>query len=476
MRKPDSQEKLMRFGRLLETIPAEERNTDSVVFTRSIQWLRDFPTELKATQKDVLRDAVCRTFNISQEELLKHVSPKIKEEIRPVQNGRDPSELEHELWRLIPRGFFYDYCEYTIHSETPLAFHLFTSLCCVGSVVGRRVWFDMGVYKLFPNLSVVLIAPSGICRKTTGTNLGITMLQELGIVKIYSEKMTPEALIDAMRDSASGVIYVPELAVFLNKQRYNEGLVPLLTRLLDNPDIWDSSTISRGKAGLRDVALSMLGGSTLDWFVRATPEDTFGGGFINRLMLVVQEDTAREESIPTVPDPEVRSKLLVRLANFKEFSGQMSFHPSARQYWDEWYHSQREVFKRAPEEVLTNYAQRRPDRCIKLAMLIHMAGCRNGVVCERCTRGAIDLVQWTEGFLPDTVRRMFQAEAGVQAEFVLKMVGKHGGIIDHSVLVRAVEYKMNAATLRNVLNSLKEGGRIREQHDATVHCYLTTGR
>src|SRR5205814_1310533 len=116
-----------------------------------------------------------------------------------------------------------DYIEYTRQTEPPTVFHFFAGLIAVGSSLARNVFFDMGPYQIFPNPCIVIIAPSGKCRKTSACNMAVSLYRAVG-GNVLADKLTPEALISAFQDrsSATGLIYAPELAVFLGKQKYQE--------------------------------------------------------------------------------------------------------------------------------------------------------------------------------------------------------------------------------------------------------------
>ncbi len=110
--------------------------------------------------------------------------------------------------------------------------------------------------------------------------------------------MTPESLVKALSapigeegrvrigpSNATGLIKAPELSVLFGKQQYNTGLVALITDLYDFREEWSSETIMRGRNVLKNVCISILGGSTPTWLQKMLPEDAFTGGFMSRFIL-----------------------------------------------------------------------------------------------------------------------------------------------------------------------------------------------
>jgi len=445
-------------------------------FTSVVGWLRNFPKSLKQTEREYVRLLVCESFDLTQEELDGYVVGESEATVRSTESDRrEAIRLESELEGILPQsGLLRQYIDYTSRSEAPLAYHVFSFLCAVGSVLNRRIWFDMGYYRLYPTLGVIILGPSGI-KKTSAANIAVDILQKLGLVKIYSEKLTPEALIDAMKgDNAVGLVYAPEMSVFLNKQQYNEGLVQLITRFMDCPDVWESGTIGRGKSVIRNIAISSIMCSTPDWFVSSTPSDSFGGGFVARNLLVVQTSSARCEPIPDPGDPRLRSAISDQLAALHALEGQIVFDANAWKTYDDWYRGvHQDEIKNPSHELLATYHNRKPDHLKRIAICLHMAEHQSFELCSSCFSMAIDLLDWTEQFLPTLLQHMFRSQAGEAHDLVLRAIRSERPMT-HSNLMRRMSHRMNAAELKTVLQSLKEAHVIIERVDNVRHYYEIT--
>ena len=62
----------------------------------------------------------------------------------------------------------------------------------------------MGFETIYPNMYIILIGPSGRCRKGTAMRMGFEILKNVG-VKVVSESITREALIRQMKTSVNSV-------------------------------------------------------------------------------------------------------------------------------------------------------------------------------------------------------------------------------------------------------------------------------
>lgn len=433
---------------------------------------------LDPDQKLKLTTSFQTCFGVTDKELLEILSGVTEEQLRAHQTNvvstkQEAAKYEQELLSLLPRGgFFEQYTIYTQTSEAPLAYHVFCALVGIGCVVGRKVYFDMGHYRLYPPLGVFLLGPSGL-RKTSAANIILKIIQSIEITKVYPEKFTPEAVTQSIAEDGQGLLYGPEMSATIGKQKYLEGLIPLLTRLQDCPDEYLTDTISRGKVLLKDVALSLLMCSTPDWFVSNTPADTFGGGFIARNIMVMQFDTPREEDIPTRPSDALREDLVLRLVEVgRNLKGPMEMNRQTRDFHKEWYSHHKEVTKHPEHPLLATYYQRKPDHMKRVAMCLHLVENYNLTLTLKTMEIAINLMDWVEKFIPPMLNQMFRSSMGEQHDFVLTTMKAMGGLVKHSDLVRKVQHRLTAQQLRQVVSSLKEAEQVEEIVNSLQHIYV----
>lgn len=368
-------------------------------------------------------------------------------------------------------GFLRDYIEYTRTTEPPTVFHFFTGMVAMGSALARNVSFNLGFGHIFPNMCVILVAPSGKCRKTSCCELGIKLYRAIGGT-ILADKITPEALVQAFEDkaSATGLIYAGELAQFLGKQKYMEGMIPLLTRLFDCPDVWTSATMARKELTLKNVAFSMLGASTMDWLRTGIPADSFGGGFMSRFLFVVQEETPRSFPRPPALPDALRSKLLKRLLALSHLRGNFQMTPAAGVWYDEWYNSQ--TLRSTDEKQFSGYYERKPAHLIRVAMLLTLSQ-HDALVIEKSTMvRSLEILNWLESWLPGAFEQLSQTMVGEDHARILRLLKKNGGEMNHSDLLRRNSGRMNARQFKDLISTLREAKLL--DHDSIRKVYFLT--
>lgn len=464
------------------------------LFKAVVDWLK-LPLSLADEQREVLKNLVCEAFGISplelRQELLQAagvvstpppttvVSSSGTAARRAVDTyGIDREEFEEakreeeELRSLLPsKGFFHDYCAFTENSEAPLIMHLFCGLAGFIATINRRVYFGLGTKKVYPPFGILILGPSGI-KKTSAADIMVDILQEMQLTPIYAEKLTPEALVSAMKGgNATGLVYAPEMTVLVSKQKYMESLIPLLTRFMDSPDVWRSETVMRAKEEIHDVAITCLMCSTLDWFIQNTPQSVFGGGFIARNLMVLQEKRTRLRALPEPSHEGLKKKVVMDLLEAHELQGEVTFTPEAREHYIRWYEA--EAFSRRPSEyeILETYYQRKPSHLIRFAMCLHLATHKDMCVCLECVNRALKILTYVERTLPSLGTKMFKTPYGEDQDTIIKKIQGQGGSITHSVLIRKMQNRMGSQQVRNIINNLKDAGMLTETHNAVEHLY-----
>ena len=446
-------EQIVQLMKALDTV--EEANPE--FRAKVIEWVKKVPLSLRP------------------DELYRSLARVLKEQEEDIRRELDPSAARPDNFDdLVPkRGWIADYIDYTRNTEPPTVFHFFAGMMAISTALSRNLFYDMGPYQLYPNLCVVIVAPSGRCKKTSACQIAVNMLNAVGCT-VLADKITPEALVEALKDKspATGLLYAPELAAFLGKQKYQEGMVPMLTRLMDCPDRWSSATVMRSTAELLNVALTFLGASTLDWIQTEIPKSAFGGGFISRLLFVVQEDTPRSFPLPPPMDKEKRGRLLEALRLMTQIRGQVQMSAECKEWYTRWYVSNQK--QKHENKQFSGYYERKPDHAMRLAMLLGISmGKENHLVMEKEQLAhAVKILDWIEGWLPATFDSLQESLSGANTMLIIKQLKARNGEEKHSILLRLNCRKMNAMQFKEAVNTCIQAGMV--VANAKTSSYLLT--
>lgn len=442
------------------------------VFNTALGWVERFPADLDITLKQDLMKSICQTFNVKEIDIISKLEGGLPH-LHLNGNGtvKGPGN-ESLLMKAIPKGgWFETYAQYTALTESPLSYQIFSSLSVLGVCLGRRVYLDMGFFKVYPNYCVVLIGPTGKVKKTSATDIAKSFIVQASVCPVMADAVTPESLATALVESGHHFIYAPEFSVLFGRQKYNEGLTTRIIRLLDCPDQFKVRTMARGEETVENVALTILGASTLSLLAGSTPAEVTSSGFLNRFVLVVENDTERCFPRPKKGSAELEFDLLQTIARMKSFDGPMEFSPDGLKLYEAWY-VERKNFLKAQEETVVEVMERSFNHVLRTAMLVHLAQCDNMHICAKCFQHAVDMVTYLERSIPQTVHALKQTTANADLEYVAQQIYKAGGAIDHTSLVRKVSNRMNTTILKSHVSTLTESGRIKVSTRGAAKFYI----
>jgi hypothetical protein len=235
---------------------------------------------------------------------------------------------------------------------------------------------------------IVLIGPSGKCRKGTAMRMGFEIIKDLGTVKIVSESVTREKLIRNMKDSVGNVIdpetkklhyhcsmtvMSEELSVFLGQS--DVKFLADLTDWYDSKDKWTYDTKGSGTDVIQGVCFNMLGATAADWLVSILPPEAIGGGFTSRIIFVVEENKRR-----TLPKPIVSQRTINLMGALKDdlerislLAGRYVFTPETEEMYMAWYQDQDRLNNLGRPAIsdprFAGYNERRVTHLRKLSMI-----------------------------------------------------------------------------------------------------------
>ncbi len=351
-----------------------------------------------------------------------------------------------------------------------------TGFAVLSAAIGRNVWLPRIKYTIFPNLYVIMIAASAKCRKSVAVGIGRKLL--IAMKKppmIFAQKITPEALIDAITESKEneqcyGLIFSDELSVFLSADAMKRGIIPVLTSFYDSHSKWEYHTKGSGKKLITNSSLSMLAATTRDDFINSMPKSAIGGGFTSRLVLVYEEypsqlklfnpvNAAGEEVEETSQEIILKRNLIFDLDYIKQnVKGVLRFSEKAKNASLEWYKSEQDTDR----DVATDgYFGRKHDTMFKLASILAISESNKLVIEEHHVIRALNILKITEKKMELLVTRIGTTETGSLTERVLNTIVRAPNIA-YSILLRKCWRFASAQDLSVIIRTLIDSGEIEE--------------
>jgi len=366
------------------------------------------------------------------------------------------------------------YLKYTYNSEPPEIFHTWVAISTVAAALQRKCIMNWGPLRFFPNMYIVIVAPSGKARKGTAMSYGKDLLSRLGI-KMAAESITREALVreilnayeteideetNDMTFHSSLTIFAPELVVFLG---YNQQ--QLMMDLTDWYDCghgpegkWTYRTKTQGTDEITGVWVNLIGATTPDLLRSTLSLDAIGGGLTSRIVFVYAADKRKSCPAPfqSAEDLALGEDLYYDLEQIYMMKGQ--FKPTSKfiDLWCEWYTRQDStvIFK---EPHLSPYVERRPVHVMKLSLILNACRTSSMIVDDIDLQRAIDLLELTEREMPKTFSGVGKSP---HAEVLSKVMNEIGmaGEISKVELMRMFYHDADDRVMEIIIETLRSMG------------------
>jgi hypothetical protein len=347
-------------------------------------------------------------------------------------------------------------------TDAPHIFHLGVGLTILGAAMGSNVRIpSYGGLDIYPNLWLVLIAPSGFMRKSTALYQGKSLLAYSVEKAVLPDDWTPEKLAAILEDNPAGLLVVSEFTRLLGMldRDYNKGAREMLTELYDSPERCVVERAKGNKRVIENAAVSLLGATTLDWLEERVKAKDLRGGFLARfLFLPATERGPRVEGRPHV-NQSVKLTLKDWLWTVAELEGVADYSDVWNDYSDWLYEYERKIEKSNVPGDLMGVLSRAGTTTLKLALLFQ-ASLRPQL---RITAEAMEMAQQLVSYLHYTTQAVARGFADdwfeKQMQKVMRFLVDRGGVVTRQALLRALR-GLESRKLDSVLKTLREQGRI----------------
>lgn len=379
-------------------------------------------------------------------------------------------------------GFIGHYLRYARGvTDAPLASHVAAALGILGAAVGSRLtWTGGGGHEQWPNLYLLIIAPSGIYRKSTSIDLGASLLTEACPGSVMDREFSRERFIRNLAEHPSSLLKEAEFSSLLARMdsAYMNGTKPLFTELYDCMESYDRHIQGSGDSKSDRVrilrpSLSILAASTADWLVSSLTETDLRSGFLPRFLFFPGNEREPEPvgGYWATPDPADRRELVGALKLISQIPKAHLNVSQVSQYLIGWDNQVRARYDPVTMGNLSGVYSRLAHAAAKICALLSVSDLDHGsteyVVTMEIAERATSLMEW----VLESTERVFEEHLVFEkfeqlAQKCLRLISEEG--IDRSRLLKAM--KISSKQLDSVLDTLQD----RDQIDVDV--VKTSGR
>lgn len=265
--------------------------------------------------------------------------------------------------------------------ESPSRFYYWAALSCISAILKDHVYIDRGgLYKLYPNVYVLLYGPTGI-KKGPPIAFAKNIVRGVGNTRVINGRSTVEAIIKELGTTQTrpgakpfsdscGFIVSSELSSAIVS---NPSAMDVMTDLYDrfyNEGEWKYRLKVGESNTLKNPTPVWLSGTNEALFREFVPEKNIKGGLIGRMFVISEHKRNKINSLmfrpTTIPD---YNKLAEQIAPAQELNGEFEIAEDVKHAMDKWYHT----FVNEHEDKIqddTGFVNRISDMILKVAMLI----------------------------------------------------------------------------------------------------------
>jgi hypothetical protein len=267
----------------------------------------------------------------------------------------------------------------TEEAESPRAFIYWAALSAISAVMRKNVYLNKHIYKLYPNIYVLLIARSGM-RKAFPISLAKRLVRETKVTRVIAGRNSVQAIVQdlstaytlpngGMVTDGSGFLAASEFSSFIVR---DQDALTILTDLYDTHD-HEPEWKNLLKSGIETIAnpcLTMLGASNQAHLRDKVTEIDIDGGFIGRTLMIVGEQKYKLNPLTVAPEALLDvPALAIYLKEISRLKGAFTWSPEGQDRFEKWY---MDFFSKEHDDR-TGTTNRLQDHVLKVAMLISLS-------------------------------------------------------------------------------------------------------
>ncbi len=298
-------------------------------------------------------------------------------------------------------NFLHELLDTTQDAESPRSFIYWSGLAAISATVRRNVWINKKIYRLYPNLYVMLVAKSGL-RKGFPVKIAQRLVESLDCTKVISGRNSIQSIILELSKqwtTESGKVLTNAHAFVVNDELgsllvEDPSAQTILTTLYDSfyHSDWTDTLKSDGRKVLKDICVTMLSATNQIHLSEFLDTTSVTGGFIGRTLIIYEEKKARLN--PLIEEDEMREINLDPLKNYlrsiMDIKGQCKLTRHAKDIYTAWYMDYNKELETNNSDD-TGTSDRLHDHILKISMLLSLAERSDLSIEETHIKDSIDL-------------------------------------------------------------------------------------
>lgn len=360
-------------------------------------------------------------------------------------------------------NFLNEYTRYAQElTDAPIDFHRFVGYSIVSTCLNNRLYFPFGDTRIYPNMWIILLAPSSLYRKSTAISIGRRILQDYNKQYIFPDEFSQEKILEILSHQSAGLFCFYEFLSFMGllQKDYMAGTKSFLTHLYDCPA--EYSRLLKGTSyNIKQPFINILSATTLDWYLEQVRENDMFGGFLPRFLIIPGLTKQRSLALPPVVEPKEFTRIRMLLNYFVPYKGAIEFSEEAKKEYIQW-HKQFEISFHSHDKRIQAFLVRLCTYIIKISMLEAVCNSETKISLKSFT-SARQVVNWISHQLKDISEDMEFTKSGRNRQKCLKHIKDAGNAgIQHHWLLKLTH--LSVREMGEAVDTLKQQTMVKEQY------------
>ena len=366
---------------------------------------------------------------------------------------------------------------YVENTEAPRQFWLWGGVSTIASALQRKVWLPFGIETQYPNLYVLIVGPPA-SRKALPIVLSKNMLLEIQVpvsrdsgskrdfTKGLAETGKTEIFTyEGVRHSQCSISVISKEMSSLLAVNPKE-MIEVLTDLYDCHNKWDYGTAGQGEDVLYNVIANCLIGSTPTWIAANLPQESIGGGYTSRHVIVWGDQVYKRVALPEITEQQEKlyKTLVSDLGHINRLVGEFTWDPEARKFFKNWYKNIDDKIVQTPDDRLHPFIGRMHTIALKTAMCLRVDYSDELIITPDVIQEAIKMVETILVTASEAFGGHGRSRMGIDVNRVIgqmKMLKQTQG----RDLLRLNYKHLTLSELKEVLQTIEGMGLIRIEFD-----------
>ncbi len=262
-------------------------------------------------------------------------------------------------------------------TDAPSAFHLFTAMSTLSSVIPANFYVTAWGGKMRANLFTMLVGDSAVTRKSTCIALGRELLS-VSAPHVIGDSLSTSS-VEGLLDGLTAQPQVTFIESEMGKLLYGFGQTNYRSAIrVELNDWYDSSTLTRRLSGheffIAEPCISVLGGSAPQFLEEYTTAMDWEGGLFSRFDFCLCPDRERFLAWNKTEAGAIMEHRMMLLAELDRIKSEptlgpcIGFTPEARALWTAWLYANEEQ-RKGGNAALSGHFVRGQNTAIKAAAI-----------------------------------------------------------------------------------------------------------